>query len=95
MIFSHLTVETGLTIVAIAAGLLFGRFYFAALGRCVASFLGDKGWAWPLALTVGRTGGAAIFLLIVAQWGAAPLLGSLTGILLARTIALRVARRPP
>ena len=95
MNFSHLTVETGLTIAAIAAGLLFGQLYFAALSRCVASFLGDKGWAWPLALTVGRIAGATIFLLVVAQWDAAALLGSLAGILLARTIALSAQRPTP
>ena len=95
MIFSHLTIGIGLTIVATAAGLLFGRVYFAALARCVTSFLGDKGWASPLALTVGRMFGAVMFLLIVAQWGAAALLGSLTGFLFARTIALRAQRRPP
>ena len=49
----------------------------------------------PLALTVGRIAGATIFLLVVAQWDAAALLGSLTGILLARTIALRAQRPNP
>jgi hypothetical protein len=95
MIISHIALEIGLTIAAMAAGLLFGRLYFAALSRTVASFLGGKGWAGPLALTAGRIGGAVIFLLIVAQQGAAPLLGSVTGFLIARAIAVRARRRTP
>ena len=95
MISSPLSVQTGLTIAAAAAGLLFGRLYFAALKRCVASLVGGDGWVRPLALSVGRIGAAAIFLLIVAHWGAASLLGGLGGFLVARTLALRAQRRSP
>lgn len=95
MISSPLSVQTSLTIAAAAAGLLFGRLYFAALRRCVASFVGGDGWVRPLALSVGRIGAAAIFLLIVAHWGAASLLGGLGGFLVARTLALRAQRRSP
>ena len=95
MISSPLIVQSGLAIAAAAAGLLFGRLYFAALRRCVASFMGGNGWVRPLALSVGRIGAAAVFLLIIAHWGAASLLGSLVGFLVARTIALRAQGGSP
>ncbi len=74
------------------AGLLFGLLYFATLRRSVALFVGRKGWLGPLALTMGRFGAAAGFLLVAAKLGAAPLLAAFVGFLIARALALHAQR---
>jgi hypothetical protein len=93
MILGHFTIQVGLTVAAAATGVLFGQLYFAALRRNVASFVDGNGWMRPLALTVGRLGAAVVFLIFVARLGAVPLLGSLTGFLVARARALRAQGR--
>lgn len=75
------------------AGLVFGFIYFAALRRTVQLFTEGRTWFGPLALTLGRVGAAVVFLGVVAQLGAVSLLAVFIGFLLARTVALRVARR--
>jgi hypothetical protein len=74
-------------------GFAFGVVYFAALHRTVALFAAGRGWFLPLALTLGRFGVAIIILGLAAKLGAASLLATFIGFLLARTVALRTARR--
>jgi hypothetical protein len=76
------------------AGFVFGFAYFAAVQRTALLFAAGRGWLAPVALTVGRIGAAVLFLTLAARLGAAPLLAGFAGFLLARAVALRVARRP-
>ncbi len=75
------------------AGVAFGLTYFATLRRSVAALAGGGGWVRPLALTLARLGAAVVFLALAAKLGAAALIAAFLGFLLARTIALRAARR--
>jgi hypothetical protein len=75
------------------AGLIFGSLYFAALKCSVALFVGGHGWLGPLTLMLGRIGAAAGFLFVAAKLGAAPLLTTFIGFLMARAVALRAERR--
>jgi hypothetical protein len=74
------------------AGLALGACYFAALRRTVALFATGRGCR-AAALTLGRLAGAIIFFGLAARLGALPLLSSFLGLLLARMLALRSARR--
>ncbi len=76
------------------AGFVVGLLYFATVQRTAVLFAAGRGWLAPVALTVGRIGAAATFLALAARLGAAPLLAAFAGFLLARAVALRVARRP-
>lgn len=82
-----------LTMMMAFAGFAFGLAYFATLKRSVALLATRRGWLGPVALTLGRIGAAVGFLFIAAKLGAAPLLAAFLGFLLARTLALRAARR--
>ncbi len=81
-----------LTALMALAGVLAGMLYFAALRRCSVLLVSGAGWLAPLALTLGRIGGAVLFLLLAARLGAAPLLAALAGILVARALSLRLER---
>lgn len=81
------------TIMMAFAGFMFGLLYFATLTRTVALFATGRGCFDPLALTLGRIGAAVIFLVLAVKLGAAPLLASFLGFLLARSKTLRAARR--
>lgn len=81
------------TIMMAFAGFMFGLFYFATLKRTVAHFATGCGWFHPVVLTLGRTGAAVVFLALAAKLSAASLLVSFLGFLLARSMALRAARR--
>lgn len=75
----------GLALAMAPVGFAFGLVYFAALRRSVARLAAirlatDRSWLEPVALTLGR-------------WGAASLLATFAGFLLARAFAVRVARR--
>ncbi len=83
----------GQTLMLAFAGSLFGLLYFAALRRTAALVSEGRNWFGPLAFTLGRVGAAVVFFGIAAQVGAASLLTAFIGFLLARTIALRAARR--
>jgi hypothetical protein len=86
-----------LTVLLVAAGLagfILGLAYFAAVQRTALLFVAGGGWLAPVALTLGRIAAAVLFLALAARLGAAPLLAGFAGFLLARAIALRVARRP-
>jgi hypothetical protein len=82
-----------LTLMTAVAGFGLGLAYFATLRRTVAIFAIGRGWLGPLGLTLGRIGAAVLFLGAAARLGAAPLLAALFGFLLARTVAVRAARR--
>jgi hypothetical protein len=75
------------------AGLAFGLIYFQALRRTVDFVAGGRGWLGPAGLTLARMAGAVILLTFMARLGAMPLLAGFLGFLLARAIALRMARR--
>jgi len=77
-----------------ALGLLVGLGYFAAMRRTVTLLADGSTWFGPLALTVGRIVVVVALLTLVARFGASPLLAAAIGMLLARAIALRTARRP-
>ncbi len=76
------------------AGFVFGLLYFAAVQRTAILFATGRGWLAPVALTAGRIAAAAAFLALAARIGAAALLATFAGFLLARVVALRAARRP-
>jgi hypothetical protein len=90
---TSLIVHAELTVLMALAGLMFGLLYFAALKRSVTLLVGGEGWLGPLALTLGRIGTAAAFLLATANIGVAPLLAAFVGFLIARALALRMERR--
>jgi len=75
------------------AGFGFGVAYFAALRRTTDLFGAGGGRFVPVALTIGRLAGALVLFGVAARLGALPLLASFLGFLLARTVALRAARR--
>ena len=74
------------------AGFGFGRLYFAAIRR-TAQLLASGAWRAPLLLTIGRLATALAVFGLAARLGAACLLGVLLGLLVARSTALRQARR--
>lgn len=82
-----------LSIAAVAgAGLVLGVGYFAALWRTVARLAGGSPWLVPVTLTLGRIGGAVLFLGVAARFGASDLLAAFAGVLVARLIAVRLVR---
>jgi N-ATPase, AtpR subunit len=82
------------TVAMASAGFTFGLLYFAALRRTATLIATRRGWFDPMVLTLGRIGAAVIFLALAAKLGAAPLLVSFTGLLLARGMALRATGTP-
>jgi N-ATPase, AtpR subunit len=73
------------------AGLLYGRFHFAALRRTVELYGAGHRLA-PSTLTLGRLVGAIVFFGLAARLGALPLLSTFLGFLLARRLASRAVR---
>jgi hypothetical protein len=82
-----------LALVAALAGLVFGLMHFAALRRTVELYNGGRSGLAAAALTLGRIAGTIVYFCLAAKLGALPLLSSFLGFLLARTLALRSARR--
>ena len=78
---------------AACAGLVVGLVHFAALWWSIERYSAGRGQLAAAALTLGRNAGTIVFLGLAARLGALPLLASFLGFLLARTLALRVARR--
>lgn len=93
MILDLLAAPVAIASAAAVAGLAFGLVYFRALRRTTDLLAGGGGWRGPIALTLIRIVGAVILFAMVARLGALPLLGAFIGLLAARTIALRGARR--
>ena len=86
---------TGLSFVLAGAfaGLVVGLVHFAALWWSIERYSAGRGQLAAAALTLGRNAGTIVFLGLAARLGALPLLASFLGFLLARTLALRAARR--
>ena len=82
-----------LIMMMVVMGFAFGLAYFEALRRTISLFAAGRGWLAPVALTLGRIAAAVIVLVIAAMLGAASLLATFLGFLLARTVATRAARR--
>jgi hypothetical protein len=78
---------------AACAGLVVGLVHFAALWWSIERYSAGRGQLAAAALTLGRNAGTIVFLGLAARLGALPLLASFLGFLLARTLALRAARR--
>ena len=70
-------------------GLLLGAGYFAALRWNVERYLSGRAPGPAVAFHLGRLLVAGVGFVLIAQAGAAPLLGALLGFLLARAFALR------
>ena len=68
-----------------AAGGLLGLTYFSMLHRAVRTFVARPSWLRLLGLSTARIISAAALLTMFAKVGAAALLASLLGFLLART----------
>lgn len=73
-------------------GALIGAGYFATLKLNVERYLSDRALGPTIALHLGRLLLAGLGFALIAPGGAVPLLGSLLGFLLARAVALRLAR---
>lgn len=77
----------------VALGLALGAAFFAALRLNARLYLGHAGRLPAALLQVARIGVAGGAFLLAARWGAAALLGTFAGFLVARMVALRVAGR--
>jgi F1F0 ATPase subunit 2 len=73
-------------------GALIGAGYFAALGLNVQRYLSGRSLGQAIALHIGRLLLAGAGFALIARSGAVPLLGALSGFLLARALALRSER---
>lgn len=89
---SFVSIAGASSAMAFPLGFLFGLAYFAALRATVILIAAERGWLWPSALTLGRIGTFALVLAFAARLGAAPLLTTFLGFILARAIALRIVR---
>lgn len=74
-------------------GLACGLAYFRSLQWTVDSVVGGGGWLAPVALTLARIAGIVAVLAIVTRFGPIPLLACFLGVLAARAVALRSAKR--
>jgi F1F0 ATPase subunit 2 len=74
-------------------GFAVGVVYFEALRRTAMRFTTRKGWLEPVALTASRIGIAVAVFAIAARFGAAALLVTFAGFLIARTVAVYRSRR--
>ncbi len=93
MTASALLSQPELAAIMALAGLGVGVAYFAALKRGVTLFVTDHGWRAPLTLMLLRLGGVILFLVLAAKLGAVPLLAAFLGLLAARVLAVRAARK--
>ena len=74
-------------------GLASGLVYFRSVQWTVDAVVGGRSWLAPAALTLARIAGIAVVLAIVTRLGPIPLLACFLGVLAARAVALRSARR--
>jgi hypothetical protein len=93
MIANTVASPVALASAMIAAGLIFGLAYFAALRGTVGLYGFGGSRIGPAILTLGRIAGAVAFLAFAARLGAVPLLASFLGFLVARALAMRAVRR--
>jgi len=81
-----------LTAAFLAAGLVVGSAYFAALRRTVDLYAAGRRPLVVMALTLIRIGGVIAFFGAAVRFGAVPLLAAFLGFLVARSLALRAVR---
>lgn len=81
-----------LVLLGVLLGLVLGAGYFAALRQNVEGYLARRALGSAVALHLGRLLLAGLVFVLIAQVGAAALLGALTGFVLARSVALRSAK---
>ena len=86
-------IGVSLAFAATLAGLVVGLVHFVALWRSIELYGAGRGRLAAAALTLGRVAGTIVFFGLAARLEALPLLASFLGFLLARTLALRAARR--
>lgn len=90
----NLTPSTVLLLLAMAAGgLAFGLIYFATLRWTTEALGTGKGRQRAIVLSVGRVAAAVALFAGAVQLGAAALLATFAGFLLARAVMVRRARR--
>lgn len=77
----------------LAAGIILGLVYFAALRWTVSLYGAGRSRVGPAVLTLTRIAGAAVVLAFAARLGALPLLATFLGFLLARALSMHVVRR--
>jgi len=79
-------------VIAAISGLGFGTAFFAMMRRTAGLFAAGSRWT-GFGLTVARIGAAIVGFGVAARFGALPLLAAFAGFLIARTLALRAARK--
>ena len=89
----HLLATLALASGMALAGIAFGLAYFTALRSSVDLYCAGGSRLGLTALMVGRIGAAALLLGLPVALGALPLLAAFVGFLIARVMALRMARR--
>lgn len=78
----------------LAAGLVSGTAYFAALRRGVRIAIARGAWLRYAVLALARIAMAALFFAFAIRWSVFSLLAAFMGFLTARQLAVRAARRP-
>jgi hypothetical protein len=77
----------------LAAGIVFGLGYFAALRWTIGLYGAGRSRVGPAAITLARVTCAVILFFFAARLGALPLFSTFLGFLLARALTMHVVRR--
>ena len=85
--------SVSLAFAATLVGLVVGLVHFTGLRRTVDHYSTGRGRLAAAALTLGRIVGTFVFFCLAARLGSLTLLSAFLGFLLARTLAIRAARR--
>ena len=88
-----MTQTLALTLLGFALGIALGLAHFASLRRVTAMYLSGGSPVRAVLLQLARLALLGGVLLLFAQLGAAPLLASALGVLIAREAVLRRARK--
>ena len=80
-------------LLALLIGFAAGFAHFATLRRVTDLYLSGKSSARAAILQIARLAGLAVLLVALAKFGTAPLLAGALGILAARAMVLRRARK--
>lgn len=88
-----MTQTIALALLGFALGIALGLAHFASLRRVTAMYLSGGSPSRAVLLQLARLSLLGGMLLLFAQFGAAPLLASALGVLIAREIVLRRARK--
>lgn len=79
--------------IGFAIGLALGLVHFATLRRVTALYLEEGSPALAIGLQLLRLGVLAVVMVLLAQHGAAPLLGGALGVIVARQVIIRRTRK--